>query len=379
MAAGRCQPMILPRFRPGRRPACLSRGRALLPFLAAALLGTAAHADEAAEVSKLMRAGQHAEALKRADVYLARVPRDAQVRFYKGVLLSESRPAEAIAIFTALTEDFPRLPEPYNNLAVLYAASGQYEKARAALDKSIRTNPAYATVYENLGDIHARLASQAYEKALQVDAGTAPTAKLTLMQSLAGSAGLADMQLVAPPLLPVAQPGPKEPEVAAVRLPADARSVAPSVPSVPGVPGVAIGPVSASLPEKAAEKTSNSRTGTAREAGVERSAVMAVVSAWAKSWSERDVPAYLAHYASEFEPPKGMSRKAWAEERHARISGKGRIEVRIEKPQVDVNGNSAKVRFRQIYRSDRLSASGRKTLLLERRSGKWQIMRESAG
>src|SRR2546425_9737176 len=73
------------------------------------------------------------------------------------------------SIFTKLTQDYPELPEPYNNLAVIYASQGQYEKARAALEQSIRTHPSYATAYENLGDVYAKLASQAYDKALQLD------------------------------------------------------------------------------------------------------------------------------------------------------------------------------------------------------------------
>ncbi len=134
--------------------------------LLATLLVAPAFADDMADVTKLLRAGQLIEALSKADAYLGRNPQDAQMRFLKGVILTEQgKSAESIAIFTKLTQDFPDLPEPYNNLAVLFASSGQYEKARAALDMAIRTNPSYATAYENLGDVHAKLASQAYDKA----------------------------------------------------------------------------------------------------------------------------------------------------------------------------------------------------------------------
>ena len=78
----------------------------------------------------------------------------------KGLILTEQgKPADAIKIFTGLTEDYPELPEPYNNLAVLYASQGQYDKARTALEMSIRTHPSYATAHENLGDIYAKMAS----------------------------------------------------------------------------------------------------------------------------------------------------------------------------------------------------------------------------
>lgn len=88
------------------------------------------------------------------------------------------------------------------------------------------------------------------------------------------------------------------------------------------------------------------------------------------------MPAYLAHYASDFNPPGSQTRKAWMEERQARIAGKGRIKVSIDAAQVSTEGNTATVRFHQKYVSDRLSASSRKTLELERQRGKWLIKQE---
>ena len=136
----------------------------IFAFAAAASLACAAAAqnDEYQEAQKLFRGGQHAQALERVDGYLRANPKDARGRFLKGLILTEqNKSAEAIRIFTALTEDYPELPEPYNNLAVLYAQQGQYDKARSALELSIRTHPSYATAYENLGDVYAKLASQA--------------------------------------------------------------------------------------------------------------------------------------------------------------------------------------------------------------------------
>ncbi|MDE2605385.1 MAG: tetratricopeptide repeat protein, partial [Burkholderiales bacterium] len=132
--------------------------------LAAALLASgAARADDYADVNQLLHTGKVTEALAKADHYLSAKPKDPQMRFLKGVALTEAgRTAEAIATFQKLTEDYPELPEPYNNLAVLYAGQGQFDKARAALEMAIRTNPSYATAHENLGDVYAKLASQAY-------------------------------------------------------------------------------------------------------------------------------------------------------------------------------------------------------------------------
>jgi tetratricopeptide (TPR) repeat protein len=123
------------------------------------------------DINKLMRAGQYAEALTKT-CRAGQTPARCATAFHEGPDPLRTKPfAEAIAVFTKLTEDYPELPEPYNNLAVLYAADGQYDKARAALEMAMRTNPTYATAHENLGDVYAKLASQAYDKALQIDPG----------------------------------------------------------------------------------------------------------------------------------------------------------------------------------------------------------------
>ena len=104
--------------------------------------------------------------------------------------------------------------------------------------------------------------------------------------------------------------------------------------------------------------------------------MLAQVHGWAKAWGAQKVDTYLGYYSAQFEPPKGMTRKAWAEERRARIEGKGHIRVEIAAPEISVNGNTARVSFRQTYASDRLTARSRKTLVLVKSSGKWQIKQE---
>jgi Flp pilus assembly protein TadD len=150
--------------------------------LLGALTALSSQADEYADTNQLVRANKFTEALTKVDSYLASKPADPQMRFLKGVIQRNlGRPAEAINTFTLLTQDYPELPEPYNNLAVLYAGQGQYDKARVTLEMAIRTNPKYATAHENLGDVYVRLASQAYNKALLLDSGnTAIPPKLTL-------------------------------------------------------------------------------------------------------------------------------------------------------------------------------------------------------
>src|SRR5438067_1022856 len=165
-----------------------------------------AQADDIQDAQKLLKAGQPQQALERVNRALAANARDPQARFLKGLIFTEQgKQAEAIDIFTKLTQDYPNLPEPYNNLAVIYASQGQYDKARAALEQSIRTHPSYATAYENLGDVYAKLASQAYGKALQLDSSnTGAQNKLSLVRELVG--GPTKVAAVKEPAKPAAVP-----------------------------------------------------------------------------------------------------------------------------------------------------------------------------
>lgn len=166
--------------------------------LVAACAAGVSWADDYTDINQLLRANKFSEAMTLVDSKLAAKPADPQLRFLKGVVQRNlGKQAEAIATFTKLTQDYPELPEPYNNLAVLYAAQSQYDKARVALEMAIRTNPNYATAYENLGDVYARLASQSYNKALLLDNGNvAIPPKLTVLREMfkpavAASAGTA--------------------------------------------------------------------------------------------------------------------------------------------------------------------------------------------
>ncbi|MFZ6766236.1 L,D-transpeptidase Cds6 family protein [Undibacterium sp. Di26W] len=313
------------------------------------------YADDAADVGKLLRAGQINEAMQKVDASLAQRPKDAQMRFLKGLILTEqNKTAEAITVFTKLTDDYPELPEPYNNLAVLYASSGQYDKARAALEMAIRTNPTYGTAHENLGDVYAKLASQAYDKALQLDSGNSTAKlKLTLVRNLVGNTtGGTNPKIVAAPATTVSQTAATKPITVAAAKP------------------------EAETPK--AEKPA-AKPAPAPVADRDEEDVLKAVENWAKAWSNKDTSTYLSHYAKDFQTPKGESHKAWAEERRLRIEGKGRINVKIEAAKINVDGNTATAKFRQIYSSDQLTANSRKTLNMVKQDGKWQIKQERAG
>jgi tetratricopeptide (TPR) repeat protein len=117
-------------------------------------------------------------ALTQLDARIASNPRDAQARFKRGTVLAHlNRDDEAITAFTELTQMYPELPEPYNNLAALYAKHGRYVEARAALETATRANPGYGLAYENLGDLYLRMADEAYRRAQSLGKASATTAQ----------------------------------------------------------------------------------------------------------------------------------------------------------------------------------------------------------
>ena len=177
----------------------------LLTLAAALGWSPAARADDYGDVNALLRGGKLPEALARTDQYLAGKPRDPQMRFLRGMVLTEAgRTAEAIEAFSALNQDYPELPEPYNNLAVLYAGQSQFDKARAALEQAILANPSYAIAHENLGDVYAKLASLSYAKAQQLAPGnTGVQPKLALIRQLFAPAAKTPAQ---PAIEPTAAP-----------------------------------------------------------------------------------------------------------------------------------------------------------------------------
>lgn len=334
-------------------------------IVAATLSVSAAHADEYTDVSRLMRAGQFAEAMTKVDQYLVSKPRDPQMRFFKGVIQTETgKTNDAITTFTKITEDYPELPEPYNNMAVLYAGQSQFDKARAALEMAIRTNPSYATAHENLGDVYARLASQAYSKALQLDGGNAAVPpKLALIRNLFSADAKAQPQAQAKPATGAQASGQvtaaaPAPAPAAKPAPAPAAATPAAAPAAPAAPAPAAAPAAASGADKDIE---------------------AAVRSWAQAWSSKDMTGYLASYSPNFDPPGNQARKAWEEDRRARIVGKNSISVKLSNMAVSVQGAKAVARFKQDYSADSLNISSRKTLELAKVGDRWVIVKESTG
>lgn len=165
----------------------MPRSSLLLLFAALlAALAAPARADALADVQRLQAAGETSAALKEADKALLATPRDAALRFVRGVLLVElKRDDEALAVFQQMNEDFPELPDPLNNIAVLHAANGRLEPARAALEAALRNDARHRAARENLADVYLRLAIQLWEGlASETPADASLARKLRLAREL---------------------------------------------------------------------------------------------------------------------------------------------------------------------------------------------------
>ena len=138
------------------------------------------------QIESLIKQGQLNQALSLTNKQLATDGGDVNYLFLKGLILTkQNKLDDAKAIFIKLTNEHPELPEPFNNLAVIYAAQGDFTSARQALQKAINTHPSYATAQENLGDIYAKMASRAYNQALELDhENTTAREKLLLVNNL---------------------------------------------------------------------------------------------------------------------------------------------------------------------------------------------------
>ena len=354
-------------------------------------LGTAlpAHANSVQESSRLLRQGQPAQALEQIDRFLADKPKDAQGRFLKGTILVElGKSAEAISIFTKLTEDYPDLPEPYNNLAVIYAQQKQYDKAKQALEQAIRTHPSYATAHENLGDLYARLASQAYGKALQLDSSNASAQnKLALIKDLTTTSSrpgakpavepakpVEPSKPVTPPTTPTTPVAPPTPTVVATAPTPPAPAPSKPVETIKPAEPAKVEPKVEAKPEPKPEaKVESKSADTSTE-------VSKAIEAWAAAWTRKDVKAYLARYAKDFKVPGGASRASWETERSQRINKPGKISVDVDNIKISVDApDQVTARFRQNYKSATLSSATTKTLVLVKRDGKWLIQQERVG
>ncbi len=379
-----------------KKPLHRAVAAALFALSVGASTQSAAQNSDLQEINRLQKAGQSQQALDKVNVYLTTKPKDAVGRFIRGLAQAElGKTNDAIATFQSLTEDYPELPEPYNNLAVLYSSKGQFEKARVALELAIQTHPSYSTAHENLGDIYAKLASQAYDKALQLDKGNGTVAtKLNLVRDLFSTNPKANIapkpvastttllaSSTAPTPTPATRPTLPVAPVAPPPAPVAVAAVTPpkATPAAP-VAAPAPAPVAAAATKVDPPKAAPTPPPAPASAPDGSADVLRAVNKWAAEWSGKNADGYLAAYAKSFKPEGGTSRSQWSAARRERLAAQRNIKVEVLGAIVEMTSpTEAKVTFRQAYDSDALQTRSRKTLTLVKEGSAWLITRERVG
>ena len=118
------------------------------------------------DVERLIKARKYQDAINLIGTQIQINPKNVQLRFVKARLQLEMRQWDAAKkTLTEITQQFPELPEPYNNLAALAANQGNWIEARDYLELALKLRPSYAIASANLGEIYIRLGAQAYTNA----------------------------------------------------------------------------------------------------------------------------------------------------------------------------------------------------------------------
>ena len=269
-------------------------------------------------------AADDATAIARYQQTVSKEPGNYEAWFGLGVTQAKQRRfQDAITAFRQVIALQPALAEPHNNLAVIYNELGDLRAAVAELEASLKLDPGYATAYENIGDLYVKLAAGAYQKALQHHD------REDLKQ-----------------------------RYARLLLVHDATAVA-----------TAVAPQSSTPPE-----TVNRITTTLTD----EPAVLAAVEAWRTAWSKRDMAAYFAAYAADFDTGKRFnSLAAWQQYKQSVISNKAFIRVTLEHIETTRTAEGFRVTFLQHFRSNTLDSDDRKQLLLKQTPDGWKIAHET--
>ncbi len=286
-------------------------------------------ADSISQLKGELEKKQYATAAVTGLSLLDEQPENLQLQFLTALALQNNNQQQlAIQHYQQIIKAHPELPEPRNNLAIIYLQQGQPDKAVDLLIASLQTHPAYATVWHNLSNLYKGLASEAYRKALSEENNTRSVVhkiELTELNSLHSSTGQAE---------DVSQPSHQ-------------------------VAGIS------KQPEKTVEN----------DIAVDN--IIDIVLNWANAWSEKDINAYIDAYTIAYKG-KSANHNKWEKQRRERIGRPGKIKVELSEIRVKSKAESyAIIEFKQAFTSSSYNDRVLKRLHLTKVNNKWKISRES--
>ncbi|WP_428035312.1 L,D-transpeptidase Cds6 family protein [Amphritea sp.] len=360
-------------------------------------------ASELKQAKKLQSKGDLKGAFNRVNDYLVSNPKDPNGWLLYGIsLINQNKLDEAADIFSKLIHLYPDSPEPYNNLAVVYARKGDNEKAVDTLLKAFETHPSYAQVQTNLKAVYATLATQAYNRALNLDNGNKtpradlgvldqvyqPVAPQTMLAAATPVATLPPQTVAAAEVAVATPPGTSDQLVIEERD--QSTGIVPSPQDTAPAAESHTTDLAANDKEPAAENTDVAAETTKAEVAEVKPAagpvlneavkaeILKVITNWAASWAAKDVPAYLDFYTEEYTPGADITHKQWVWGRQVRLNKPAFIKVDISDISLAEAGDG-KVRsvFLQKYQSDTYQDEVYKTLTLTQENGHWKISTET--
>jgi tetratricopeptide (TPR) repeat protein len=311
--------------------------------------------SHAADLSELQVRAEQAtgqeivEVLNDLDSFLGSAPENYAALFLKARLLEKTNRADdAEKLYQQLIELDPRRPEAYNNLAKLRAAEGDLAGAQSLLEKAIKANPSYATVYENLSQLYVAMARDSYGKALRLKTEDRKIA-LSELKEVTGTDSIAMTEPSVPPQ--------SSPQQSPLAMQEESKSN-----------------VKLNIPEQATATSKAAEQALA----VDKNEIVTTLQGWAAAWSEQATDVYLVFYTADYHPP-GQSRQGWEQERRSRLKKPDWIRVALKDINVEpINNKEAKVEFTQIYQASNYQDKTRKQLMLKQTPDGWRISAEKS-
>ncbi len=155
----------------------LSAGRfvvmAFMPVLlvmTTPFMPTLAQAEPHEATLKLLKQEKFTDAFQFIQAYLIDHPNDPQMKFWLALLLNKKGSTqESLALYREITQQYPELAEPHNNLGMLLAQQGELEEAKLEFEMALREQPDMAFAMENLSQVYLLLTEQTLKKALALN------------------------------------------------------------------------------------------------------------------------------------------------------------------------------------------------------------------
>ncbi|WP_415887225.1 tetratricopeptide repeat protein [Neptuniibacter sp. QD37_6] len=355
---------------------------------------------------ELSQQGNHQEALAKIEAFLAQQPNLPSALLAQGIILNnQGNKTAAKSIFKTLTKSHPDRPEAFNNLAVIYSEEGNFPQAIETLQQAFQTHPSYAQVHVNLKELYATMASQAYNKALDLSAAEQGPSLTMINQvstiqssSVVPVAAAATKQpvkvaeekaekittLTLKTIAPKGEASTTNPDVATSSSHPEPKTQPPAKIEEKAVVVAVSKPTAAVVP---ATEVANikEQTNAAPELpkletqALPESEVLAHINNWVEAWRNKNHTGYVSSYTALYRPNSKLNHQQWVKQRAQRLIKPKFIRVELDQINIKILGeNLAEAHFTQHYQSDNYKDTVTKRLMLVKVDNQWKISLEKS-